>query len=66
MMTNVAGLGGTNVTFQLTNSTAGNYTVQYSTNLSTWFNLGPAAPQYIFTDTNVLGQNQRFYRLTWP
>ena len=66
LMTNVAGLGGTNVTFQLTNSIAGNYTVQYSTNLLTWFNLGPAVPQYIFTDTNVLGQNQRFYRLTWP
>jgi len=66
LMTNVAGLGGTNVTFQLTNSTAGNYTVQYSTNLSTWFNLGPAAPQYIFADTNAPGQNQRFYRLIWP
>jgi hypothetical protein len=32
-MTNVAGLGGTNVSFTLPNSTAGAYHVEYTTNL---------------------------------
>ena len=65
-LTNVAGLGGTNVTFALTNSTAGAFGVEYSTNLSNWIFLGPATPQYLFTDTNAPALPQRFYRLRWP
>jgi Concanavalin A-like lectin/glucanases superfamily/FG-GAP-like repeat len=66
LMTNVAGLGGTNVTFALSNSTAGAFSVEYSTNLTSWQFLGPATPRYLFTDTNAPAGPQRFYRLRWP
>ena len=65
-MTNVAGLGGTNVTFALTNSTAGAFNVQYSTDLVNWYLLGPAMPRYLFTDTNAPAGPERFYRLQLP
>ena len=65
-MTNVAGLGGTNVTFALSNSLAGAFSVEYTTNLSNWFLLGPATPRYLFTDTNAPAIPQRYYRLRWP
>ena len=65
-MTNTAGLGGTNITFALTNSTAGAYSVQYSTNLADWYYLGPALPRYGFIDTNAPMSPQRYYRLRWP
>jgi hypothetical protein len=65
-LTNAAGLGGTNVTFGLTNNLTGSFTVQYSTNLAGWTDLGPATPLYEFTDTNAAGAPQRFYRLSWP
>jgi len=65
-ITNVAGLGRTNVTFALTNSTAGAYSVWMSTNLIDWEYLGPATPRYEFTDTNAPAMPQRFYRLSWP
>lgn len=53
-MTNVAGLGSSNVTFALSNSTVGAFSVDYSTNLANWFFLGPAIPRYLFTDTSTL------------
>ena len=65
-MTNVAGLGGTNVQFSLSNSVLGAYTVQYSTNLLNWLPLGPATPRYLFTDTNAPALPQRYYRLRYP
>jgi hypothetical protein len=65
-LTNVAGLGGTTGTFALTNSTSGAFSVEYSTNLTDWFFLGPATPRYGFTDTNAPAQPQRYYRLRWP
>jgi len=65
-MTNVAGLGGTNVTFALSNSTAGAFSVEYTTSLSDWQLLGPATPRYLFTDTNAPAVPQRCYRLRWP
>jgi len=65
-LTNVAGLGGTNVTFALTNSFAGAFSVEYTTNLSDWLLLGPATPRYLFTDTNAPAVPQRSYRLRWP
>jgi len=65
-LTNVAGLGGTNVTFALTNSFAGAFSVEYSSNLANWYFLGPATPRYLFTDSNAPAEPQRFYRLRWP
>jgi hypothetical protein len=63
--TNVAALGGSNVTLGLTNNLTGSFTVQYSTNLTDWTGLGPATPLYDFTDTNAPGAPQRFCRLSW-
>ena len=65
-MTNVAGLGGTNVTFALSNSLAGAFSVEFTTNFAAWYFLGPATPRYLFTDTNAPAALQRFYRLRWP
>lgn len=65
-MTNTAGLGGTNVTFALTNSLAAAFSVEYTTNLFDWLFLGPATPRYEFTDTNAPAVPQRYYRLRWP
>jgi hypothetical protein len=65
-MTNVTGLGRSNVTFSLSNSIVGGYSVQYSTNLVDWYYLGPATPQYIFTDTNAPASPERYYRLSYP
>ncbi|MDB6026660.1 MAG: hypothetical protein JWM68_2883 [Verrucomicrobiales bacterium] len=62
-MTNVAGLGGTNVTFSLPNSALGAFSVEYSTNLTDWLQLGSATPRYGFEDTNAPAIPQRFYRL---
>ena len=66
MSRRVAGLGGTNVTFALTNSTAGALSVEVTTNLIDWLFLGPATPRYEFTDTNAPAEPQRYYRLRWP
>jgi hypothetical protein len=63
--TNVAGLGGINVTFALSNSTAGSFSVQYSANLTDWQFPGPATPRHLFTDTNAPVGLQRYYRLRW-
>jgi hypothetical protein len=65
-MTNTAGLGSTHVTFALSNSTAGAYSVEYSTNLTNWLLLGPATPRYEFLDPNATNAPQRYYRLRWP
>jgi hypothetical protein len=65
-LTNVAGLGGTNVTFSLSNSVLGAYTMEYSTNLLNWQAIGPARPRYLFTDTNAPAVPQRYYRLRYP
>jgi hypothetical protein len=65
-LTNVAGLGQSNVTFQLTNSLEGAFSVQVSTNLNDWQPIGSAIPFYKFTDTNAPGAPTRYYRLQWP
>ena len=65
-ITNVAGLGGTNVTFGLTNDRACAFSVEGSTNLTDWELLGPAIPHYEFMDTNAPVVRERFYRLRWP
>ena len=65
-ITNPAGLGGTNVTFALTNASAWNFSVLMSTNLVNWDYLGPATPLYQFQDTNAPASPQRYYRLRWP
>jgi hypothetical protein len=65
-LTNVAGLGGTNVTFALANFTNENYKVEYTTDLTNWFPLGDASPRFEFNDTNAPAVPQRFYRLRAP
>jgi alpha-tubulin suppressor-like RCC1 family protein len=65
-LTNVAGLGQSNVTFQLTNSLDGAFSVQVSTNLTDWQPLGSAIPFYKFQDTNAPGAPTRYYRLMRP
>jgi hypothetical protein len=65
-LTNVAGLGGTNVTFALSNALTGVFSVQYSTDLVNWQYLGPADPRYLFTDTNAPSTPKRYYRLSYP
>ncbi len=65
-MTNVAGLGGTNVTFAVSNVPAVSLTVEFSTDLVNWTNLGLASPRYLFTDTNAPAVPQRSYRLRFP
>jgi hypothetical protein len=65
-MTDVAGLGGTNITFSLSNSLSSAYSVEVSTNLLDWQFLGPASPRYLFIDTNGPDNPQRYYRLRWP
>ncbi len=66
MLTNVAGLGQSNVTFQLTNSLEGAFSVEVSTDLLSWQTLGAAVPLYEFTDTNAATAPKRYYRLRWP
>jgi hypothetical protein len=66
MMTNTAGLGTTNVQFLLTNSSAWLFTVEGSTNLSSWSPIGFAYPAYEFTDLAATNLPQHFYRLRWP
>jgi len=65
-MTNVAGLGGTNVTFALSHSLTGAFSVEYTTNLLDWLFLGPATPRYGFADPKAPADPQRYYRLRWP
>ena len=65
-LTNVANLGGTNVTFALPNSAAGAFSVLMSTNLADWDFLGPATVRYEFADINAPAVPERFYRLRWP
>jgi hypothetical protein len=65
-MTNIAGLGQSNVTFGISNSLTVAYTVQVSSNLLDWQTLGPALPQYFFTDTNAPLFSPRYYRLSYP
>ena len=64
-ITNVTGLGGTNVTFALSNSVADAYSVEVSTDLMNWQLLGPATPRFLFTGTNAPAAPQRYYRLRY-
>lgn len=65
-MTNLAGLGSTNVTFEAPNATAGAFTVESSDNLSDWAAIGLAIPSYRFLDTNAPAFSSRYYRLRSP
>ena len=51
---------------RFTNSLAGAFSVEFTTNLTDWHFLGPATPRYLFTDTNAPAEPQRYYRLLWP
>lgn len=65
-MTNPVGLGTTRVIFALSNSTAGTFSVEGSTNLLDWQHLGAASPFYEFSDPTATNTAQRYYRLRWP
>ena len=65
-MTNVAGLGSTNVQFALTNANNWDFSVLVSTNLTDWEYLGPATPLYQFVDPQAIDHPRRYYRLQWP
>jgi hypothetical protein len=65
-MTNVLGLGGTNVSFLLPDSPVIGLNVEYSTNLTDWQLIGPAELRYGFLDTNAPATPKRFYRLRSP
>ena len=54
------------MTFALSNSISGGYSVEVSTNLTDWLPLGPATPRYLFTDTNSPTAPQSYYRLRYP
>jgi len=66
LITNAVGLGQSNVNLAISNGLVLTYTVQVSSNLLTWTNLGPALPLYNFTDTNAPAAPQRYYRLVYP
>jgi hypothetical protein len=66
LMTNNAGLGGTNVTFSLGTLGGIGFSVESSTNLSDWNYLGQATFRYSFGDTNATGAATRYYRLRYP
>jgi len=65
-MTNVAGLGSTNIQFALTNANNWDFSVLVSTNLTSWQYLGPATPLYQFADPQSTNRPTRYYRLQWP
>jgi hypothetical protein len=65
-MTNMAGLGTSNLTFALSNATAWNFSVLSSSNLTDWDYAGQANPCYQFNDTNAPAAANRYYRLRWP
>jgi hypothetical protein len=68
-MTNFGEQCGGEFQFALTNASAWNFSVLYSTNLAAtnWDYLGIAYPVYHFKDpTAIYGAPQRFYRLRWP
>lgn len=66
LMTNVAGLGGTNVSFTLLGAKAGAFTVESSPDLQNWTPIGKAVPLYQFTDTNAPAAPAQSYRLRFP
>ncbi|MCC6820672.1 MAG: hypothetical protein IT579_08085 [Verrucomicrobia subdivision 3 bacterium] len=65
-MTNVLGLGESQVTFSLSNSIASVLSVEVSTNLMNWDFLASTAPRYLISDTNAPASPMRYYRLRWP
>ncbi|HND00063.1 MAG TPA: choice-of-anchor Q domain-containing protein, partial [Myxococcota bacterium] len=65
-MTNVVGLGETNVSFSVPAPLLVGFEVQSSTNLVDWEYVGPAIPRFEFLDTTAPGVPQRFYRLLSP
>ena len=65
-LTNLAGLGQSQVSVTVPELPGAILSVLVSTNLSSWENLGPALPRYEFTDTNAPAGPQRYYRIRWP
>ncbi len=68
----VQGVNGTNVLLSLSGVSGQAYRVEFTPTLSlpVWqtlaTNTAGAGGLFQFTDTNGLGETQRFYRLVWP
>ena len=65
-ITNAAGVGTSNLMFALPNPGGWAFTVEISTNLTTWAPAGSAAPTYRFDDSAGATEGTRYYRLVWP
>ena len=65
-LTNTAGLGTSNIQFALTNTTAWDFSVLVSSNLTDWDFLGLAYPLYQFGDPAATNSPKHYYRLRWP
>ena len=65
-ITNAAGVGTSNLMFALPNPGGWSFTVEISSNLTTWAPAGEASPAYRFNDSAGTNAGTRYYRLVWP
>ena len=65
-ITNAAGMGTSNLMFALPNPGGWSFTVEISSNLTTWTPAGEASPAYQFNDSAGTNAGTRYYRLVWP
>ncbi len=65
-ITNAAGVGTSNLMFALPNPGGWSFTVEISSNLTTWTPAGEASPAYRFYDAAGTNAATRYYRLVWP
>lgn len=65
-MTNPVAFGDGLFQFSLTNTTGWQFSVEATTNLSTWEPIGVALPAFQFVDPEATNAPQRYYRLRWP
>lgn len=65
-LTNVAGLGQEQVTFELPGLMSSPFVVEASADLQRWEAVGIARPRFDFTDTHAPALPQRYYRLQMP
>lgn len=65
-ITNAAAVSGNRFILELPNPGAWSFTVESSTNLTTWTPFTNASPGYLFTDPRATNATPRSYRLRWP
>ena len=63
-ITNAYGNPGAQMTMLVDAPAAERFSVEYTTNFTTWTRLTNTTPAQVFTDPS--GSTQRFYRLRWP